>query len=329
MRTVGIIGGMGPAATNDIFAKVIANTRASRDCEHVPLIIDNNTAIPDRTAAILEGGDSPLPELIRSAKRLEAAGCECLAMACNTAHWFYDDVQLAVSVPVLHMPRLAARAAKAAKIRCAAVLSTAGTASAGVYRDAFQAEAPSIRLLELSEAQQQAVTEMIYLGVKAGNESFPKDAFVSVVKELYAAGADAFVLGCTELPIAFAKCALTEPAIDPTEELARALVAFSDAALKPRGAMGLVTHDEREKTERAFFSSFSPLRLKSVPAREKKKRIVMERIVRDIPEGTYTREEFTALIAPIYGDIAFLRRCLSDMGLVERDRDGSKYVKRP
>lgn len=328
MKTVGVIGGMGPAAAADMFEKLIAATAASCDAEHVPVIIDGNTAIPDRTAAILSGGDSPLPELIRSAKRLEAAGCECIAMACNTAHYYYPAVAAAVAVPVLHMPRLAARAAKAAGIRCAAVLSTAGTAAAGVYAAAFAAEAPAIKLLPLSEEQQRAVTDMIYLGVKAGREAFPQSAFIAAVGELYDAGADAFILGCTELPIAFVRCGITLPVIDPTAETARALAAFAGAALKPRPNVEIVTHYEREKTENTFFSSLSPLRLKAIPAREKKKRIVIERVAAEVEEGrVYSAAEFTALLAPIFEDHAFLRRYLVDMGLVSRSRDGSSYIR--
>ena len=121
MKTIGIIGGMGPEATADLFLKIIRNTKAEKDQAHVPVLIDSNTAIADRTAAILTGAPSPLPELIKSAKRLEAAGAKYLMMACNTAHCFYNDVQAAVNVPLLHMPRETAKAVAASGKKKAAL----------------------------------------------------------------------------------------------------------------------------------------------------------------------------------------------------------------
>ena len=107
-KTVGIIGGMGPAATCDLMEKIIALTKAARDQDHLHVLTDVNTAIPDRTAAILHGGPDPVPEMRKSARRLVSAGAELLLMPCNTAHYFYDDLAASVPVPVLHMPRLTA-----------------------------------------------------------------------------------------------------------------------------------------------------------------------------------------------------------------------------
>ena len=109
-KIIGIIGGMGPLATADLFEKIIVHTKAACDQDHLRVIIDSNTNIPDRTAAILHGGADPVPELTASARGLERMGAELLVMPCNTAHNFYDAVQGAVSIPVLHMVRLTAQA---------------------------------------------------------------------------------------------------------------------------------------------------------------------------------------------------------------------------
>lgn len=106
MKTLGIIGGMGPLAGCDLLEKIIANTDARCDQDHIHVLLDSNTAIPDRTAAILAGGADPVPQLCASARRLERAGAQVLVMSCNTVHYFYDAVASSVSVPLLHMPRL-------------------------------------------------------------------------------------------------------------------------------------------------------------------------------------------------------------------------------
>ena len=105
-KTIGIIGGMGPLATADLFEKIVGHTKAACDQEHLHVVIDSNTNIPDRTAALLHGGADPLPELVKSAGRLEKMGADVLIMPCNTAHNYYDGIAAAVSVPVLHMVRL-------------------------------------------------------------------------------------------------------------------------------------------------------------------------------------------------------------------------------
>jgi len=120
-KTIGIIGGMGPLAAADLFEKIIFHTKASCDQDHLRTLIDSNCGIPDRTEAILHGGADPVPELTASARGLERQGAELLLMACNTAHCYYEAVQSAVSVPVLHMIRLTARALEERGFRGAAM----------------------------------------------------------------------------------------------------------------------------------------------------------------------------------------------------------------
>ena len=107
-KVIGIIGGMGPMATADLFTKIIENTVAATDQEHLHVLIDNNTDIPDRTACILQGSDAPLAPMVESARRLVEQGADLLIIPCNTAHYFHHGVQAAVAVPVLHMPPLSA-----------------------------------------------------------------------------------------------------------------------------------------------------------------------------------------------------------------------------
>lgn len=226
-KTVGIIGGMGPAATCDLMEKIIALTRAGCDQEHLHVIADVNTSIPDRTAAILHGGPDPVPELTKSARRLQDAGAEILVMPCNTAHYFYAEVAAAVRVPVLHMPRRTADVLRRAGIRTAGVLATDGTVRSGVYEKALS-EA-GVRAVYPSAAMQEHVMRLIYDGVKGGAVPLESIPVGEVLDGLRRQGAECFVLACTELPIAFARLGLMKGCLDPTRVLALAAVRAAGA----------------------------------------------------------------------------------------------------
>ena len=157
---------MGPAATCDLMQKIIDSTAASCDQEHIPMIIDSNTRIPDRTAAILSGGPSPVPELIGSAKRLEAAGADFLIIPCNTAHYFIDEVRAVVDIPVLNMPEETAGLLRQRGITKAAVLATDGTVRSGLYKEALERE--GIAVLYPDEEEQGLVMSLIYDYIKRG-----------------------------------------------------------------------------------------------------------------------------------------------------------------
>ena len=140
-KTIGILGGMGPMATADLFRKIIEGTEASRDSEHIRVYIDSDAAIPDRTAAILHGGKDPVPEMTTALRHLEACGADCILMACNTAHHFLPRLQALTNTPILDMPAITARRCAALfPGKRAAVLGTTGTLDAGIYDRALERE---------------------------------------------------------------------------------------------------------------------------------------------------------------------------------------------
>jgi len=217
-KVIGILGGMGPLATADLFEKITLHTKASCDQEHPRVCIDSNTAIADRTAALLRGGADPTEEMVKSAKRLESIGAELLVMPCNTAHNFHAAVQKSVSIPVLHMIALTRDALKAKGIRRAALLATDGTVETGIYQRTF--EGSGIELLCPEAEDQSAVMDIIYNGVKAGDMAHDVTAFRAACEHLLARGAEVLILGCTELPLAKTIYNLDYPTVDPTLELA-------------------------------------------------------------------------------------------------------------
>ena len=226
-KTLGIIGGMGPAATCDLMQKIIDLTDADRDQDHIHVIADVNTNIPDRTAAILRGGADPVPELVRSARRLQEAGAELLLMPCNTAHYFYPAVADSVVIPVLHMPGLTASVLREAGVKKAAVLATDGTIQSGVYARVLEGE--GIEPIVPRPAHQAEIMRLIYDGVKSRKVPLTEIPVEEILADLRARGAEKFLLACTELPIAFQALGLREDCLDPTRVLAFAAVRAAGA----------------------------------------------------------------------------------------------------
>ncbi len=197
-KVIGIIGGMGPLATVDLFRKIVAHTKADCDQEHLRVLIDNDPSIPDRTAALLSGGESPVPKLTAAAQKLQHSGADLLAIPCNTSHCFYDAVQAAVDIPILHMIRITAQALQSRKIRQAGLLATSGTVQAGIYQRIFAGT--DICLLTPGESGQQVIMDAIYR-IKSGSLFIDRSGFRKVMDEMLRQGAETLILGCTELPL--------------------------------------------------------------------------------------------------------------------------------
>ncbi len=217
-KVIGVLGGMGPLATVDVFRKLTERADAATDQEHPRVVIDSNTDIPDRTAALLHGGADPVPEMVKSAKRLVAAGAEVIIMPCNTAHGFYEGVAASVDVPVLHMIELTRDALISRGVKTAGLLATDGTIQTGIYQQTFADS--GVALLTPEADDQAAVMALVYEGVKAGDPAYDVSPFRRACERLLARGAETLILGCTELPCAFTHYQLDYPATDPTLELA-------------------------------------------------------------------------------------------------------------
>ena len=233
-KTIGLIGGMGPAATADMLLKITKLTDAKRDQDHVHVIIDSNINIPDRTAAILHGGEDPLPELTASAKLLENAGADMIIMACNTAHYFVTELAKATSLPIISMPEETAHLLKKRGIKKVALLATDGTVQSGVYQNVLDAE--EIETIYPNHEQQALIMSVIYNYIKRGildASKLPVREVLAVCIDLKKRGAEAILLACTELPVAFDVMELSdESCVDPTEVLAAAAIRAAGAPVK-------------------------------------------------------------------------------------------------
>lgn len=225
--TIGILGGMGPMATVDLFEKVILNTKASSDQEHIHIIINNNPKIPSRMKAIMEGGGSPLPELSRSLRVLEAAGVNIIAIACNTAHYWIEELQQITSVPIINMINNTAQylKEKGSLTEKYLLLSTQATIKVKLYQDAFMKQNIN---LTLPSKDEQILIDSVINEVKAGNLTC--NSYLPVLKDLLnnykENGVVGIIGGCTEIPLLFPYLEVELEKIDPTELLAKKLVSI-------------------------------------------------------------------------------------------------------
>ena len=200
MKTLGIIGGMGPMATVDLMRKIILSTDAKTDQEHIHILVDNNTQIPDRTAAIEGRGESPVEKMLQSAKLLEAQGADVLVIACNTAHYFLDEFKDKVHVPIINMIDEAVKHCVELGYSDVGLLCTIGTRNTGIYQKAC--DKFNIKLVVPDDEEIKALQDMIYSGVKANNFNYDTSNVKQVISTMRNRGAQAFILGCTETPIA-------------------------------------------------------------------------------------------------------------------------------
>jgi len=222
-RVVGILGGMGPEATIDLFTKIVRSTPASKDQDHLRIIIDNNPLIPDRQKAILEGGPSPVPLIIETARNLEAAGAGFIVIPCNTAHYWIEQIRGAVKIPVVDMIKETAEEVSELRppVRTVGLLAATGTVRSGLYQRHLLGM--GIRTVCPSDRDQDGLMLAIY-AVKAGDMSKSSATVVQIGQKLIAAGAEALIAGCTEIPLIVRAGDLSIPIVDATEVLARRTV---------------------------------------------------------------------------------------------------------
>lgn len=230
---VGILGGIGPMATVYFMQRVIAMTDASRDQDHVDMLVWNHASIPDRTAYIVGDSDeSPGPVMAEDARQLERAGAKFIAVPCNTAQAFQDEVAAAVDIPVIDIVAVTVEAAMAAVpgLTTLGILATDGTLRARTYHDA--AETAGLTPVAPDDVVQKDVMSMIYDGVKAGMP-VERARFDAAVAHLRSKGAGAIVLGCTELSILQTDLEVDEPdVIDSLDSLAARTVTLAGGQLR-------------------------------------------------------------------------------------------------
>ena len=219
-KIIGILGGMGPEATIDLFYKIIKSTPAEKDQDHLRIIIDNNPKIPDRTTAILGKGEDPLPALQETARNLEKAGADFIIIPCNTAHYYISQIQESVNIPILNMIEETAKETqqRTPQIKKIGLLASMGTYKMEIYHQHFKKF--NIEVISPEEKDKEEVMKVIY-AVKAGDLSEKgKKNIIQIAQKLIDKGAEAIIAGCTEIPLILKEGDVPVPLIDPTKVLA-------------------------------------------------------------------------------------------------------------
>ena len=228
--TIGVLGGMGPEATNQLCALITANTVVSRDQEHIPVITYNNAHIPERVAAVRgnKGALDPVPEMSRTAQVLERAGADFLLMPCNLAHYFIGDVQAAVRIPLLNMIEETVNytVAKYPQCRRVGLLASTPTIECGVYERAFSRHHRQLLVPDARE-QEDKVMKAIYgsEGIKGGRKTVPRNLLSEAAEHLVERGAEVIIAGCTEVSLVLSPEGSPFVVIDPLAIIARVAVA--------------------------------------------------------------------------------------------------------
>lgn len=224
MKRIGILGGMGPLATIDLYLKIVELTNAKKDQDNIPIIIDNYPQIPDRTAYILGGGEDPYPYMKEGVLRLKNAGCEAICISCNTAHFFAKRLEDELEVKILHIAKITTKAIKTnfPNAKKVAVIATTGTTKAGIYRDEILAN--GLECVEIPEGELNNIMECIYKGAKANNLQNFVPLFNDTISKI---DADVYIAGCTEIPLFLPYADKKELFVDATLELAKEVLKFS------------------------------------------------------------------------------------------------------
>ncbi len=225
---LGVLGGMGPLATADFLAKLALATPARTDQEHIPVLVYGNCTTPDRTAAALARGKSPVPYLLDGAAFLAGQGVDAIAIPCNSAHCWYEQVALHVDRPVLHIVDACVEFLQQhnPSAQRVGVLSTEGTARMAIYPQRLAARGMEALVPDAAE-----FAEWVSPGiarVKAGDVVGAGHLLEQAARRLFERGAEAVILGCTEIPLGLREQTERWPGryIDSSAALAQAAVAF-------------------------------------------------------------------------------------------------------
>jgi len=238
-KKIGIIGGMGPMATQVFYKMVTENTLANKDQDHVNMIILSDPQIPDRTEAILSGKDTKqykevIERLLADSKFLQTSGCEAIAITCNTAHYFVNLIEEEIDIPIINMIKetaseVAMQFVSGCKPVKIGILATNGTIKTELYQKALELEGlvPYI----ITSKTQELVMHEIYDCIKKGNP-YDAGAWQVIEQELITAGCSKALLACTELSVIKEENNLSEFYIDPLKILAYRVITFSGRQIK-------------------------------------------------------------------------------------------------
>lgn len=228
---LGVIGGLGPGATAHFMDLVINMTDVKTDQEHLPMIVYNMPFIPDRTAYILDNTkENPLPKMLEVGKVLCAQGVCRIAVPCVTAHYFIEEMEKEIAAPIVNGVRETVAHLKENGIQKVGIMATDGTVRSGIFHKELEKQG-LVPIAPSAEAQKD-VMHLIFENIKAGRPA-QMERFFAAAEDLRAQGAEAIVLGCTELSLIKRDHEIGPGFIDAMEVLARESLRACGKPVKP------------------------------------------------------------------------------------------------
>ncbi len=219
---LGIFGGMGPEATADLYKQIVKLTPATKDQEHIPTFIYSLPQVPDRIASIDNQDPAIITFITKGVQKLEKSGASYIAIPCNTVHYYYDEMQDAVSIPIIHMIKETVNEVKKnyPTVKKIGLLATSGTIKTQLYNDELKANGFEVIVPE-DLIEEENVMKAVW-GIKSGvDQQINEDLLAIAGQHLIDNGAELLILGCTEIPLAFNPDRSTVPVVNATKVLAQ------------------------------------------------------------------------------------------------------------
>ena len=231
MKLIGVVGGIGPEASNKFCEMLVKYKKKKRDQDNIPFLHYCNPQIPDRTEAILGIGEDPTEEIINTCSSLQGVGADFLVIPCNTAHHFLSEIQENVEIPIVDMTKILVRHVLKDnfKLKKVGVLATTGSVKAGIFQDYFNSVGIETILPDEAD-QEKLVMGAIYgnKGIKAGRKVMPKKLLTGAANKLVENGAEAIVLGCTEIPLVLKNKDFNVKLYDPMEIVSKEIIKYME-----------------------------------------------------------------------------------------------------
>ena len=233
-KVIGILGGLGPEATVFIFQKILEHTPASKDQEHLRIIIDNNPKIPERLPAILGTGPDPVPAMVASGQALKKAGADFIIIPCVTAHYFLKDLRREIDLPIISMLDETAVRIKTfnPRIKKVGLLAAEGTMKVGLFQERLIREGMETIIPEGADRREAQVNIFKIKDTKAKHDRREiAGRFREIARKLVERGAEAILIGCTEISVVADPDSFSVPGFDALTILGQA--AIREAGLTP------------------------------------------------------------------------------------------------
>ena len=232
MKRLGILGGMGPAASAEFILRLIQQTPASCDQEHIPFVLWNEPRTPDRSTSMRNKDDKPLPYLVEGVKALKYLGCDVIVIPCNTAHFWFQELSR-LNINIIHIVDSVASALREVDVvnDTIGVMGTHATIEFGLYQYMLNKSGWNC-IVPTAEEMDTLVQPAIDL-IKSGNIEQANPMLMTVIRNLIGRGAKSVVLGCTELPLAVKEVNENGiPIINSIDSLVKAVIKSLDKEIR-------------------------------------------------------------------------------------------------